>query len=84
MNSEAMQEAGIFPGDVLIVDRSLPALNGKVIIAVVNGEMMVRRLLQQQGKTWLAADNKTMRSIPIDRENELTVWGVVVYAIHTV
>ncbi|MFN5226019.1 MAG: LexA family protein [Bacteroidota bacterium] len=83
MNSEAMQEAGIFPGDVLIVDRSLPALNGKVIIAVVNGEMMVRRLLQQQGKTWLAADNKTMRSIPIDRENELTVWGVVVYAIHT-
>ncbi|MCA6482325.1 MAG: translesion error-prone DNA polymerase V autoproteolytic subunit [Chitinophagaceae bacterium] len=84
MSSEAMQEAGIFPGDVLIVDRSIPARHGKVIIAVVNGEMMVRRLMQQRGKTWLTADNKNISPLSVDAEHELTVWGVVVYAIHTV
>ena len=84
MSSEAMQEAGIFPGDVLIVDRSIPARHGKVIIAVVNGEMMVRRLMQQRGKTWLTADNKNIPPLNVDAEHELTVWGVVVYAIHTV
>jgi len=83
MNSEALQEAGIFPGDVLIVDRSIPAQSGKVIIAVVNGEMMVRRLMQQRGQTWLTADNKKMPAMPILPEHELIVWGVVVYAIHT-
>jgi DNA polymerase V len=83
MNSEALQEAGIFPGDVLIVDRSIPAQSGKVIIAVVNGEMMVRRLMQQRGQTWLTADNKKIPAMPILPEHELIVWGVVVYAIHT-
>lgn len=83
MNSEAMQEAGILPGDVLIVDRSIPPQSGKVIIAVVNGEMMVRRLMQQRGKTWLVADNKKMPALPLLPEHELVVWGVVVYAIHT-
>jgi DNA polymerase V len=84
MNSEAMREAGIFPGDVLIVDRSIAAKPGKVIIAVVNGEMMVRRLLQDRGKTWLGADNKTIPPLPLNPEHELIIWGVVVYAIHTV
>lgn len=84
MNSEAMREAGIFQGDVLIVDRSITAKPGKVIIAVVNGEMLVRRLLQERGKTWLAADNKNIAPLPLNPEHELIIWGVVVYAIHTV
>jgi SOS-response transcriptional repressor LexA len=50
----------------------------------VNGEMMVRRLMQQRGKTWLTADNKNIPPLSVDAEHELTVWGVVVYAIHTV
>src|SRR6187549_1736029 len=44
MNGEAMVGAGIYHGDTLIVDRSLPALSGKVVVAVLNGEMLVRRL----------------------------------------
>src|SRR6476620_12636344 len=44
VNSDAMVGAGIFNGDVIIVDRSLEAKSGKVIVAVLNGEMLVRRL----------------------------------------
>src|SRR5258708_30085720 len=43
MKGEAMKEAGIFDNDVLIVDRSLKLANGKIIVAVLNGELMVRR-----------------------------------------
>src|SRR6187549_2311033 len=44
MNSDAMINAGIFSEDVLIVDRSLKATNGKIIVAIVNGDLVVRRL----------------------------------------
>jgi DNA polymerase V len=44
MNSDAMINAGIFNEDVLIVDRSLKAMNGKIIVAIVNGDLVVRRL----------------------------------------
>jgi len=84
MNSEALRDSGIYPGDVLIVDRSLPAIHGKVIVAVLNGEMLVRRLLvHRQGRT-LAADNKNIPAISIDPEADYMAWGVVVYTIHTV
>src|ERR1700733_3824445 len=50
MNSDAMTHTGIFNGDVLIVDRSIKAVNGKIIIAAVDGELVVRRLLQTMNK----------------------------------
>ena len=44
VSSDAMKEAGIFRGDVVIVDRSIKAVSGKIVIAVLNGEMLIRRL----------------------------------------
>ncbi len=44
MNSDAMIDAGIHSGDVLIVDRSIKAVNGKIIVAILNGELLVRKL----------------------------------------
>src|SRR2546429_2440063 len=50
MNSHAMLNAGIQSGDVLIVDRSIKAVNGKIIVAVVDGELVVRRLSQTMNR----------------------------------
>ena len=50
VNSNAMSGAGIHKGDVVIVDRSLVAKNGKVVIAVVDGELLIRRLEISDGK----------------------------------
>ncbi len=84
MNSHAMTGAGIFSGDILIVDRSITATNGKVVIAVLNGEMMVRRLERTANRIRLIPETHTLSVIDIDAFADFTVWGVVIYAIHTV
>ena len=53
----SMKEAGILPGDILVVDRSLDPVDGKIVIAAVNNELTVKRLYRTQGK--LNCDRKT-------------------------
>jgi DNA polymerase V len=83
MNGDAMMEDGIFSGDVLIVDRSIKPLSGKVIVAVLDGELLVRRIQRNLNGVELIAANKKMSSIQLpsfdDRSN---VWGVVTCVIH--
>lgn len=84
MNSNAMTGAGIFSGDILIVDRSITQTNGKVVIAVLNGEMMVRRLERSAHHIRLIPETHNLSIIDIDPFSDFNVWGVVVYAIHAV
>lgn len=84
MNSNAMTSAGIFKGDILIVDRSITETNGKVVIAVLDGEMMVRRLERTAHKIRLIPETHNLSIIEIDPFADFKVWGVVVYAIHPV
>lgn len=80
VNSDAMSGAGIQVGDVVIVDRSLEPKNGKVVIAVVDGELLIRRFEVSEGKTELTAANKKLHSIEVTEKTKL--WGVVTYIIH--
>lgn len=82
MNSEAMMQAGIHPDDVLIVDRSIKASNGKIIIAAVNGELFVRRYEQHFNKAVLSAENKKFKDIVLDEFTQFISWGVVTCVIH--
>ena len=82
MNSDAMIGAGIYSGDTLIVDRSLTATTGKVIVAIVNVELLVRRLHTHIKGIALIAENKRYGDILIDEFSNYAVWGVVVYSIH--
>ncbi len=82
MNSDAMMEAGIHSGDILIVDRSVKAVNGKIIVAILNGELLVRRLQTHIKGITLVAENKKYGNIPVDEFSSYAAWGVVVYSIH--
>ena len=82
VNSEAMIGEGIHVGDVVIVDRSLEAKNGKIIIAVVDGELLIRKLEMGGGRQRLVAA-KGLAPLEIS-EGALRVWGVVTYVIHNV
>jgi len=84
VNSDAMIGAGIYNGDVVIVDRSLKAKNGKVIIAVLDGEMLIRRLEINESKKRLLPATKKLSPIEINDSNTFSVWGVVTYVIHSV
>jgi DNA polymerase V len=84
MNGDAMIEAGIFDRDILIVDRSVKAVNGKVIIAVYNGELVGRRLEKNINKIKLIPDNRRMQPVEVQDDPDFNVWGVVTYNIHAV
>jgi len=82
MKGDAMTGAGIFDGDVLIVDRSLKLANGKVIVAILNGELLIRRYHKNFSSAFLIAENERFKSINLAEFNDFALWGVVVYSIH--
>jgi DNA polymerase V len=84
MKGDAMQEAGIFNGDVLIVDRSLKLVTGKIIVAVLNGELIVRRYHKNFSSAFLIPENNRYKSINLAEFSDFVLWGVVVYSIHPV
>ena len=83
VNSDAMTGAGIYKGDVVIVDRSLDPKHGKIIIAVVDGEMLIRKLEINNGKKRLIAVTNKLSAIDVD-DSKFSSWGVVTYVIHSV
>ncbi len=78
----SMVNAGIFPGDILIVDRSLEPAHKKIVIAIVDGELTVKRLWQEKNKWYLMPENPEFPLVEITRDMEFIIWGVVVYALH--
>jgi DNA polymerase V len=68
-------------GDMLIVDRSLEPRHRDVVIAYVGGEMLVRRLLVEDGRRMLVADEPGYPPVEIDGDRELIIWGVVTHAV---
>ena len=79
---DSMIDAGICHEDILIVDRSLIPAENKIIIAVLDGELTVKRLIKN-GNGWrLKAENASYPNLDVSSEQQFEVWGVVVYAIH--
>jgi DNA polymerase V len=83
VNSDALKDSGIYKGDVVIVDRSLKASDGKVIIAILNGDLLIRRFEKINNKIRLLADSNKLSPINIDSGcGDFGTWGVVTYVIH--
>lgn len=74
----------IHSGDRLIVDRSLEPKHRDVVIACVGGEMTVKRLIIEDGRQFLVADNPDYPAVELNGDEELIVWGVVTHSIHRV
>lgn len=78
----SMIDAGIHHGDILIVDRSLEPANKKIVIAVVDGDLTVKRIRKNKGKIYLMPENDDYEPQQIDQEMNVEVWGVVTNVIH--
>lgn len=83
VTGDSMIKAGIFPNDMLIVDRSLSPTTGRIVIAVLNGEMTVKRLKSEKDTLFLCAENDAYSDIKITEYDDLSIWGVVTSAIHS-
>ncbi len=81
-NGNSMVRVGIYHGDILIVDRSLSARDGDIIIALLHGEFSVKEISVINGVIFLASKNPEYSPIRITSEMEFEVWGVVAFSIH--
>ena len=80
-----MNSVGIYDGDLLIVDRSINPKNFSTVIANVNDELVVKTILKEKGETFLTSGSKkTSDRIPLAKDQEIIIWGVVTYVIHKV
>ncbi|NOV29242.1 LexA family transcriptional regulator [Methylomonas sp. ZR1] len=83
VQGHSMKDAGIHNGDMLIVDRSLEAKSDSIVIAVVNGELTVKRLVLENQQVWLKPENADYKPLLITEEMDLHIWGVVAHVIHS-
>lgn len=84
MNGSSMINAGIFDGDILIVDRSVKPVNGKIVIAVIDGEMLIRRYERTINKLRLIPETPKLSPIEVSEFSDFKIWGVVVHLIRSI
>lgn len=81
---DSMTGAGIQEGNLLVVDRALEARHGDIVIAVIDGDLTVKRLEKRRGKIRLVAENPAYAPIEFTDGQELTIWGVVTSVIQRI
>ena len=81
VSGDSMIGAGIFDGDILVVDRSVSATNNRIVIAMIDGDFLVKRLRIYNNAYYLIAESSRYAPIEV-KDKELTIWGVVTYSIH--
>ena len=82
ISGDSMERAGIFKGDVLVVDRALDARENAMIVALVTGEFTVKRFITSDDTRLLLPENSRNDPLPITDEMDFRVWGVATFCIH--
>ena len=84
VSGSSMINAGIYDGDIVIVDRSLKPQNGKIVIAVIDGEMLIRRYEKTMNSLRLIPETTKLSPIEVSEFMNFQIWGVVTYIIRNV
>ena len=82
-SGESMLGAGIHDGDLLVVDRSLTAKSNDIVIAAIDGDLTVKRLIHSNGRTILKAENPEFSNIELTGDMAVSLWGVVTSVVHS-
>ncbi|BDL40904.1 LexA family protein [Methylorubrum sp. GM97] len=81
ISGDSMRDAGIFDGDLACVDRSLKPAHGSVVVAAVDGEMSIKRMVVEGNRAHLSFDNADLPVYALEELTEVEVWGVVRFTI---
>ena len=81
VRGNSMIDAGIEDGDLLVIDKSIEARDGKIAVCMLDGEFTIKRLKVETDCVYLVPENKAYKSIKVTKENEFMVWGIVTYVI---
>ncbi len=84
VSGDSMIDVGIFDNDILIVDRSLTPTRQSIILASLDGELVIKKLIKDRLKNYyLKSENINYPNIKINSETDTIIWGVVTYVIHS-
>ena len=83
VSGDSMIDAGIQHGDLLVVDRSLEARPGQIVVAVLDGAFTLKRLARHQGRLRLKAANNAYPPLELHQCGDVQIWGVAIHVIHS-
>ena len=83
VKGDSMINAGIKDNDLVIVDKSLTARPGNIIIAMIDGEFTIKRLSIKNDELYLKAENHNYPDFRFKNHIDVQIWGVVIYSIHS-
>ena len=83
VKGDSMINAGIKDKDLIIVDKSLIAKPGNIVIAMIDGEFTIKRLSIKNDELYLKAENHNYPDFRFKNHIDVQIWGVVIYSIHS-
>lgn len=84
VKGDSLKNAGIDHGDLLVIDRSLEPVNGKIAVCCIDGEFTAKRIQIEKDGIWLIPENENYQPILVTEENNLLIWGIVTHVIKNV
>ena len=82
VKGNSMINSGIQDQDLIVVDKSLIAKPGNIVIAIIDGKFTVKRLDKKNDEIYLKAENHNYPDLELKNYNNVQIWGVVIYSIH--
>ena len=82
VSGNSMNNAGIYNNDLLIIDRSINPNPGHIVVALLDGEFTLKRLIKKQDNYYLKADKENYPAINLYEYIDIEIWGVATYSIH--
>lgn len=79
---DSMRDANIHSGDILVVDRSLKVKSDSIVVSILNGEFLVKRLTLEGKQYFLVPENARYKTIQVYAYDDFEIWGIVTYIIH--
>ncbi len=81
VKGDSMSEVGIEDGDLIVIDKSIEATNGKIAVCYVDGEYTLKKVRLENNECWLIPANKNYKPLKITSENDFLIWGIVKHVI---
>jgi len=81
ISGDSMTGVGLFPGDMVLVDASITPQSGMIVVAVINGDLTIKRLVHHNNQIVLMPENPAYMPITIKNAMDFSVWGVVKHSI---
>lgn len=83
IDGDSMQGAGIYPGDLAVVDRGVEPLNGQVVVALLNNDPICKRLCIRGKSVILQSENPRYPDLHVMEGDDLSIWGVITYTVRS-